>query len=540
MCMLRIVILIVLIVSILASPISYQIISQQRYLNVWPTYKYSFKHVGYVNIRDIVGNYTYRFYAFDLLWKTHSELCIASSPAIGDINNDGYKEVVYSSCDGDLYVVNGSNGEVLWKYSTGGMFADPTMYDIDGDGYYEILTVGASGNLYCLNYNGSEEWVVNDRMFSGAPAVGDVNGDGDVEVVMGDNDGYVYVINNNGTVETRVHVGDMPVTTPSLSDIDGDGIDEIVVVEGTYLHVIDYSIDEKKYVVYGLDLGSYLVPPPVLYDVNGDGSDDAVIVSKDAHVFIVDLLNGEIIAETKLNATDTFASPSIGNVDNDPEPEIVVGTMDGLYILNMSLSIKRYFPDLQTYQSSPIIADIDGDGENEIIFGLHTGEFVIVNATKPSGFFREVEWLYSTDAPIMASPAISDVDNDGLPEILVGSRDYNMYCFKGLLAENKATTTTSTTTTTTNTSTSLFQTTTSSSTTTTVKTTITSHTSTTTTTQATTIMNTVKQPIESTTTKKIGLPTATGHYKPLINWGLVIPALIVAVIIVLIVYYKTK
>lgn len=390
MSILRMTIFIVLLVSILASPISYQIIEQPKYIGVWPTYKYNFKHVGYVNIREIIGNNTYRFYAFDLLWKTHSELCVASSPAIGDINNDGYKEVVYSSCDGNLYVVNGSNGEVLWKYPTGGMFADPTIYDVDGDGYYDILTVGASGNLYCLNYDGSEKWVINDRMFSGSPAVGDVDGDDDVEVVMGSNDGYVYVINRNGTVEAKIYVGDMPATTPSLSDIDGDGIDEIIIVEGTYLHVIDYSVNEEKYVVYSLDLGSYLVPPPVLYDVNNDGSDDAVIVSKDAHVFIVDLLNGGIIGETKLNATDTFASPSIGNVDDDPEPEIVVGTMDGLYILNMSLNVKKYFPDLQTYQSSPIIADIDGDGKNEIIFGLHTGEFVIVNATKPSGSYNFV------------------------------------------------------------------------------------------------------------------------------------------------------
>ncbi len=510
---------------------------------VWPTYKYGFKHVGFFNISILVGDTSFRTYDYQLLWKTKANLCIASSPAIADINKDGYLEAVYSSCDGYLYVVNASNGRILWKYITGGEFADPTIYDLDGDGYLEILTVGASGNLYCLNSNGSARWVVRDRMFSGSPVVGDVNGDGKPDIVMGSNDGYVYIISINGSVEAHVRVGDMPVSTPSLSDIDSDGVDEIVVVEGSYIHVIDYS--NGKYVVHGLELGGYLVPPPVLYDVNGDGADDAVVVSKEGHVYIVDLVNSQILYSKQLNATDTLASPSIGDVNGDGKPDIVVATMEGLFILNMSLGVERCYPELQSYGSSPIISDINGDGLNEIILGLQQGDIVIVNAHSIGGFFREVLWDYTTGGPIMGSAAIADINNDGIPDFLIGSRDYYMYAFIGVGKVLKHTTT-ETTSTIATTITPTITTTMNSSISTIMKTT-----STTTPTTIETLNTTTSSPATSTTTtttssprthtiRTIRMPTMTGTYKPNIRIDIVVIGVIAAIIVIALTYYYTR
>jgi hypothetical protein len=97
--------------------------------------------------------------------------------------------------------------------------------------------------------------------------------------------------------------------------------------------------------------------------------------------------------------------------------------------------------------SSPALADIDGDNKNEVIFGTSDGD---VHAMKPDGSeapgwpvrvdplplhtggqaFKsgEVSPDASHDA-ILASPAVGDIDHDGVPEVVVADFEGKLYVF---------------------------------------------------------------------------------------------------------------
>ncbi len=489
---------------------------------VWPTYKFDLQRTGYYDINMINPPETSGLLDVSVTWKTRADLCIASSPAVGDLNGDGIYEVVYSSCDGYLYIVESNNGTILHKVITGGEFASPTLVDIDGDGLPEVLTDGGSGSLMAIDGDGSIIWVIRDRMFSGSPGIGDFNGDGRLDVAMGSSDGYLYIVEAaNGSIITRLKLGNGESSTPSIADIDGDGLPEIVVTESSNLHIIDYEAG-RGFIDHIVQLEGLLVPPPPIYDLYGDGVLDAVVNNRDGRVFVVNLVNGSIMAEAQLPGVTDSASPaSIGDVDGDGVADIVIATMQGLFTLDQHLNIKYSYPQIQVYTSSPIITDIDLDGENEVIIGLESGEVMIINASDPRGFPYMIEWDYQTNGPVMGPAAIADVDGDHLPEIFIGSRDYYMYRFDPIYIIVNNTSTTITTGTR-------------------VSTAMTSRAGTTTMQSLTTNLATTETFTTTNISHEINIPTTKPVETPRINIGLIVAALIAAGFVIGLTYYFTR
>jgi hypothetical protein len=158
--------------------------------------------------------------------------------------------------------------------------------------------------------------------------------------------------------------------------------------------------------------------------------------------------------------------PSAPNFNNRPNPEtygftvrVVVTSVQGPKTLvgqdRRSLFLHRDqdllpgFPkELDTDgASSPALADIDGDNRNELVFGTSDGD---VHAMKPDGTEAagwpvhvdamplhtggraftsgEVSETASRDA-ILASPAVGDIDHDGVPEVVVADFLGKLYVF---------------------------------------------------------------------------------------------------------------
>ncbi|MEB2836373.1 MAG: FG-GAP-like repeat-containing protein [Desulfurococcales archaeon] len=404
----------------------------------WPTYKYSMTRSGYVDLHRLYPGFHY--VGFRVLWKVKTQLCISSSPAVGDLNGDGRPEVAFSSCDGHLYVVDGATGRILWNSTTGGGFASPTIWDLDGDGRPEVVVMGASGVVYAFNGEGREEWEVAGYFLRGSVGVADVNGDGRYEVLAPSFDGRLYVIDYRGRVLESIRVGPYPVSTPAIADVNGDGRPDAVVTDGSYVVLAEFGPGGKAS-VYSIKVGGDLVGPPALYDLNGDGHPDAVVVSHSCRVSIVDLARERVEASLRLpGASECYSPPSVGDVNGDGKPDIVVGSLQGLYVLSANLSVEYSFPEVKVYTSSPIIGDVDGDGRNEIVVGQESGEVDVIDVSHAGQPYEEIEWFLETGAPIMGSAAIADVNGDGSPEILIGSRDFNLYCITGIKAPTTTTT----------------------------------------------------------------------------------------------------
>jgi hypothetical protein len=265
------------------------------------------------------------------LTGTASEDSFGSSVGgIGDVNGDGYDDVVvgsdgYSSGRGRAEVHHGSALGV--RSSAAYTVTGSTGYDdlgcsvaaagdTNGDGYADLI-VGAdyAGNGEAYGYLGSADGITStdtvtlvfpEEPFNSVVSnAGDVNGDGYADVAVGcpecwDDEGRVYVYHGSpdGLSDTpdatlfgsEVEGARFGYAVDAAGDVNGDGYGDLIVGEPSYY--ADSSELGRAYVFQGTTSGlattatstitgtlsSYLGTSVAgAADVNGDGYDDVVV-----------------------------------------------------------------------------------------------------------------------------------------------------------------------------------------------------------------------------------------------------------------------
>lgn len=279
-----------------------------------------------------------------------------------------------------------------------------------------------------------------------SPVLADINADGRLDVVVATNEGWVLVFKHDGSLLWSRDIAPafgMPAqsheiqSSPAVGDIDNDGRLEIVVGAGT--HANSCHPPHKGGVIALEHDGTVKTGWPKItddYDTgDGNGCPDSV-----------------------------FGSPSLANLDSDPQLEIIVGAFDKrVYAWNHDGTLLAGFPPSSAhyyrtgqpvyYQrladliwSSPAIADLDRDGQQDIIIGTDEGSYNGVNGWHcpytmelpgwPSNYCGGSLYAFKRDGSILAgfpkylleqiqsTPAIANVSGDSYPEIFVGMGDY--------------------------------------------------------------------------------------------------------------------
>lgn len=163
-------------------------------------------------------------------------------------------------------------------------------------------------------------------------------------------------------------------------------------------------------------------------------------------------IHNEIDAVTRgitlLNSYETGgvvrSSPAVADIDGDGSPNILVGSFDRrLYNLGDTgghgdegsqdegghgdqthevASLLIWMHETQDWvESSPAVADLDGDGLLEIVVGSHDGNVICLDSS------GKLKWSYETGDAVVSSPTAYDLDGDGHLEVVVGSSNGMVY-----------------------------------------------------------------------------------------------------------------
>ncbi len=384
---------------------------------------------------------------------------IRSSPVPVDIDNDGEKEIIIGTGDGNVYAIN-HDGTIVdgWPVFIGDFIGPtPAVADLDGDGYYEVVVASRKYyKLYVFNHDGThlDGFPIRIETYaSGSPAIGDVDGNGDLEIVIGTMGvSYVYAINHDGTfLNNWPHYqwAQNIRATPAVADIDNDNKSEVIIPLDQRLFVLDehpenetgFPVDIRPF----LPGFTYMSSNPVVGDIDGDG--DLEIVHASQQWVYAWHADGSLVSGWPVNLVlFIHNSPALGDIDNDGKLEIIINELHNVYALNDDGTTVNGWPKhiggydiilgADFRKPSPAIVDIDNDGEPEILVGEQKGMQEGVapklyafngDGTDVEGWPKTLPLLPDETNVLYSSPAIDDLDNDGTLEIIMGYKDGKVY-----------------------------------------------------------------------------------------------------------------
>lgn len=279
------------------------------------------------------------------------------------------------------------------------------------------------------------------------------------EIAVGSLDGWLYVLRPSGGKLVRVwsaDLGTMINSSPAVADLDGDGLKEILVgagdtqrPPGSGVHV--FAHDSRKLGYWptpdapGLPNGVFATP--AVGDVTGDGRPNVVFGSFNHRIYVKDAGGADVPGwEGGKFVYDTvWSSPALADVNGDGRLEIVIGSDLGgggsvfgctkaargmVSIFDGGGSFLPGWPKCMDTPiwSSPAVVDVNGDGVLDVIVGTNNYLENGTNVGEPwkvHAFSADGRSLWSTPlrpgSRIFTSPAVGDVTDDGRPEVAIGT-----------------------------------------------------------------------------------------------------------------------
>ena len=399
-------------------------------------------------------------------------------PCFTDLDNDGLLDLLLGDHEAGIHHLEqnavGSMQFSLISTSFSGIDAGsrpaPTITELDNDARLDLIIGMQNGTIsyYEQDSPGSLSFSLVTENFNGidvegyaTPKFTDLDQDDLLDLIVGKEDGTLshYEQNVSGSAEfslvadnfNMIDVGS--ISTPSFTDLDGDGLlDMIVGVNyGQLQHYEQVSQGNTEFGLVsdslsGIDVGAQACP--TFADLDNDGLLDLMIGGMDGYLSCWEQetegsVNLRMISNNILPGIDIgqHAAPSFTDLDHDGLLDLVVGdgngTLDhfeqeavGSTLFNL-VTDSLWGIDVGSY-AMPIFTDLDGNGLLDMLVGTFYGNihhyeqeaYGSLNFTLISENFNDID-LEGENAP-----AIRDLNADGLLDLIIGSKDATLYYYE--------------------------------------------------------------------------------------------------------------
>ena len=365
---------------------------------------------------------------------------VLMTPAVVDLDLDSFPEIVFltstfqsgQAAFDTLRAISGVDGSEVWAVRHPGInpAAGVAVGDIDLDGYPEIIASLSNppNKLVAFEHDGTFKWE-SDQVWGnvglGSASIANLDQKGSPEIIIGanalDNKGKLLWrgdtdggegIGENSSASIQ---GSGPLSI--VADLDLDGSPEVVAGKSAYRANGD--------LYWNANIGSDGFPAVGNFDA--DPFPEIVLVST-GHVLLLEH-TGEVIWATSVPFEGRGGAPTVADVDGDGEPEIGVAgaTRYSVYETDGSLKWDTLIQDGSSHVTGSSVFDFEGDGSAEIIYGdelflrIYRGSdgMELFKLPKGSGTAYEL-------------PVIADVDADGNAEIIAAANNVPFGNEKGI------------------------------------------------------------------------------------------------------------
>lgn len=256
-------------------------------------------------------------------------------------------------------------------------------------------------------------------------------------------------------------------SSPRVTDLTGDGISDIVIGAGMneYLatdHGVIALNGKTGKMIWSVRASDQIVGSPTFIDITRDGTDDVVIGGRSHNLLAVNGRNGEILWEYKVNqerSIKSFARFNFFNCQIVPDingdglddiltacggnskanPHSMVGRYPGTLMIIDSksghiLSIDTMPDGLENYMS-PVFVNTQDTAY--ILFGTGGETFggnlyrVSLDDMLHNNLKNSKLLIHNPDQGFIAPPTLTDINADGMLDIIVSAHNGTVYCIDG-------------------------------------------------------------------------------------------------------------
>jgi hypothetical protein len=343
------------------------------------------------------------------------------SAVVADVNGDGRSEAVVvthfyfdDANDYSLFVhdfVPGTAAPTVTRLPAGTSYTDSSAAasgDVDGDGYGDVVVASDEG---IRTFHGSSSGLTPGVLTATSGSVrdvvvGDVSGDGLDDVVVavkGATGSYAAVLASAGdrtyVAEDRVSITRSENPVLALGDVTGDGVSDVVAMwrSGRAVEVLtDYALPAGS---GSWDTWSYQTLPGTQWptavaagDTNGDGLPDVVVTAggnrPDSRVTVLQrLAGGKLSAGYSLLSYDIPEPVAVADLDGDSRADVLTahGGWNALGVYRQNnrgqLVDEQLFPLPYASHYSPRaldVGDVTGDGRADVLLADYNNGLVLL------------------------------------------------------------------------------------------------------------------------------------------------------------------
>lgn len=382
------------------------------------------------------------------------------SLTFADVENDGSIEI-FGAADRFLYAWR-SNGESLipnpnhaFEIELNGdttfyplaffdildttLVGAPTLGDVDLDGTLEVVSATVDGIICCWepvdqNYHSLADPKSGFPLSIGnsismVPVVADFAPQNPgLEIFAGTDEGNLFLISRDGSM---IHSSSLGGKIVGLATTDSNEINFLVTESNQTCHIWKHSWKTDSKI--SREIFSQSSSSPVVGDLNRNDVLDVIVVGGNGTVYAWDKELSPLSGFPVEIGEKVKSEPALGDVDGDGYLEIVVASDNKIFAYNYNGTVADNFPimvdrvdPVGCIKSSPVLVDVDEDGVPEIVIGTEEGRLY---AFKRDG--NEIRGFpLSCAGAISSSAVMTDLDGDSESELLVPCDDGFVYAWK--------------------------------------------------------------------------------------------------------------